>query len=203
MSSARAPAGSGAGNGLPHSACQLHGTAPAPNGTLSLLCVAWDWGRSPAELFSRGAGAALRHSYFASQGNLRLLTVFLRLLGNCPHPSASAPGTLSCLAFLQVALVRSSCGVASGCCSVHSVRFGRLETNRSNHKRESDDPPGLKLGFNSRHSPEKGSFTRWKGHWFLSPAWTPDLGQPHLVSCLLRKLLLLFFAWLLNPFPSL
>lgn len=154
--------------------------------------------RSPAD-----GGGGLQHSCFSSPSYLRLLSVFLGFLGNCRHPSSFAAGTPSCLAFLQQAApVRSSCGVASGCCSLHSVRFGRLETNRRDHRRESGGPPRLKLGFNSRHSPEKGFFTRCKGQWFPSPAWNPDLGQPHLVSCLLRKLLL-FFAWLLNPFPLL
>lgn len=196
MSSARAPAGSRGGNGLATVSPRRDRRAPAGNGR-SGLCSLARAASQPPELSPRAGPAALSLSFPRVPG---LLADFLGFLGNCRGPSSFAAGTPSCLAFLLGRLPVGRQGCCRGC-RAHGCVLGDERQTEVTTREKAVTRQDRSWGSSPGTAPRKASFRDGRGG-FLSPAWAPDLVQPHPVSRLLQKLLLLF-AWLLSPFLSL
>lgn len=196
MSRARAPAGSRGGNGLATVSPRRDRRAPAGNGR-SGLCSLARAASQPPELSPRAGPGALSLSFPRVPG---LLTDFLGFLGNCRGPSSFAAGTPSCPAFLLGRLPVGRQGCCRGC-RAHGCVLGDERQTEVTAREKAVTRQDRSWGSSPGTAPRKASFRDGRGG-FLSPAWAPDLVQPHPVSRLLRKLLLLF-AWLLSPFLSL
>lgn len=196
MSSARAPAGSRGGNGL--ATVSPRRDRRAPPGMAVRVCA-----RSPGPPRSPRSsprGRGLWHSHFPSQGYPVSSQIFSAssVTVVVPVPLRREPLPVSPFSWAVFLWGRQGC--CRGC-RAHGCVLGDERQTEVTTKEKAVTRQDRSWGSSPGTAPRKASFRDGRGG-FLSPAWAPDLVQPHPVSRLLRKLLLLF-AWLLSPFLSL
>lgn len=196
MSRARAPAGSRSGNGLATVSPRRDRRAPAGNGRSGLCSLA----RAACSPRSSSRGRGLRHSHFPSQGYPVSSQIFSASSVTVVVPVPLRREPLPVWPFSWAVFLWGRQGRCRGC-RAHGCVLGDERQTEVTTKEKAVTRQDRSWGSSPGTAPGKASFRDGRGG-FLSPAWAPDLVQPHPVSRLLRKLLLLF-AWLLSPFLSL
>lgn len=147
---------------------------------------------------SRGRG--LGHSHFPSQGYPVSSQIFSASSVTVVVPVPLRREPLPVWPFSWAVFLWGRQGCCRGCRAPGCVLGDERQTEVTTRKK-AVTRQDRSWGSSPGTAPGKASFRDGRGG-FLSLAWAPDLVQPHPVSRLLRKLLLLF-AWLLNPFLSL